>query len=97
MTISFDQLAFKDHAMYENVKHCRLAFKQNHYFSIMGGDNFKVYGDGIENFEVFTSELQDEKKDVVIAEISEINQMLADFCKRHGKPISMNQVPVIHL
>lgn len=97
MTISFDQLAFKDHAMFENVKHCRIEFKNKHFVSILGGNNFSVYGDGVNDFEVFTSELQENKQDVVIAEIPKVNQILAEFCKKHGKPISMNQVSILSL
>lgn len=83
--------------MFDNVKHCRIEFKNKHFVSILGGNNRSVYGYGVNNFEVFTSELQNKKEDVIIAEISEINQLLADFCKRNGKPVTMNQVPVINL
>lgn len=95
--INFNDLIFTAHNNNENVKRCRIKFTNKHYISVIGSvdknEISRVYGDGEETFELWTSELEKSNKDVeAYIDISRVNNVLKEFQLKYGKPTHMNDM-----
>jgi hypothetical protein len=82
--LTFQDLTFFNHR--DGGKQSRIDFVNGHWFSILGGSDFH-YGNGIDTFELFTSEHDDTE---AWAEVDRINEVLQDMQEKHGEIKEIN-------
>ena len=78
--LTFDKLTFIKHRSANGGKQSRIDFVNGHWVSIVGGA-FGLYGNGVDTFELFTSEHDDIE---AWAKIGRINEVLQDMQEKHG-------------
>ena len=82
--LTFQDLTFFNHR--DGGKQSRIDFINGHWFSILGGSKAH-YGNGIDTFELFTSEHDDTE---TWAEVDRINEVLQDMQEKHGEIKEIN-------
>ena len=83
MTINLNDLTIQNLPLmtHDNgKKQFRVDFKNKSFFSIVGGMK-GIYGNGVDTFELFTSEHDDVETWI---DINRINEVLQDMQEKHG-------------
>ena len=89
MTINLNDLTIQNLPLmtHDNgKKQFRVDFKNKSFFSIVGGMK-GIYGNGVDTFELFTSEHDDTE---TWAEVDRINEVLQDMQEKHGEIKEIN-------
>ena len=82
--LTFQDLTFFDHR--DGGKQSRIDFVNGHWFSILGGSKAH-YGNGIDTFELFTSEHDDVE---TFVDINRIKEVLQEMIIKNGQIDKVN-------